>query len=483
MSIKGHKKIKREYKMKKIQVNVITPEQREDSIQKSSEITINRPTSPINLPRVNGINILDKDSDIETIYSNLKKMRIEVIYVLYANFIEGTRAVFLYSKTIHGHYILIELPLGIKVLTGDIELLTQRVDVLEETTLNLFKEHLGNIYTGYAFLCCGGIHLKRHGSSESIIYGYSSKFDCEKFNLYPYAFSLIPAVSYVNLAPPERLNTIEAYVNTHPNKDLNLLLPKSKLQSLFTMKGPFTLFLPVVSKLHEKSEISLRSILLAHTLIGKIDPKTISSGKKITLSYKAIAGNIIDITMSDGEITRIKSGNKTSTVSKKVNKFNGVIYITDVIFKPEKTEFALPDKSDIDDVSTIFDINKTTMEIRKIQFEINRSNQIRCLDLIKIIYEHYITLNRQIDDISKVDGDKLLKQSDDYVQLFYTRQVPCEDLCENMEQLIKSISKQNQAFEKVIRQSNALGSLKVPIEKILLNVLRSKRNISKRFED
>ena len=159
-------------------------------------------------------------------------------------------------------------------------------------------------------------------------------------------------------------------------------------------------------------------------------------------------------------------------------KYNGIIYIIDTIFKPINQNFKMPLKSDLDDIVTIFDINKSTMEIRRAQYAINIRNQQQSLKLLEYIEDLTKKLHGEIGEISEREGKELLKDSNEFMQLFYSRQIPCQNECLRMDKLAEKVRKETMRLEKIIRQSNMLGSLKISLEKLLLKLSRIDRSLN-----
>jgi len=469
--------------MRKINVETVDSSDEKSEVQPSEELVFRRPSDPGELPKITGINIMATTSDLNEITDNLKDMGIEVISIFYAKYPQGPQVLFIYTMTMHGQYVLIEPPQGTTVQYGDLEIHHQRVQVLQTNIQEMFQKELKDIYTGYAFICSGGIHYVRNVGDEPVIYGYDEYKACKSIlGLKSYCFSLIPAVQYSKLAKPERFNTIEAAINTNDKfKTTQEAIRKSGLISLLTMKGPLTFFLPKESKLKNLLNYSpekLRATLLAHIVIGRINP---TDTEDDTANYQAIAGNKIQITRANGKITKVTSDKKSSNIKNKddiIRKYNGIVYIIDTTFKPVSENFKMPEKSDLDDIITIFDINKSTMEIRRAQYVVNMSNQQQSLKLLEFIQNFAGKLHKEIQEISEKEGKQLLKDANEFMELFYSRQVPCQDECLRMDKLAEDLRKQNLRFEKIIRQSNILASLKVPLEKFMLKMSRIDRSLN-----
>lgn len=470
--------------MRRINIETVDSESEMLETQGAEELVFRRPSNPGELPRVTGVNIMTTRSNFQEIIDNLKDMGIEVVNTVYANYPEGPQALFIYAMTMHGQYVLIELPQGTTIQYGDVEIHHQRVQVLQTNIQEIFQKELKGIYTGYAFICAGGIHYVRNLGNEPVVYGYDEYKTAKSIlELKSYCYSLIPAVQYIKLAKPERFNTIEAAINTNNRfKVAQDLIRKTGLVSLLTMKGPFTFFLPKESRLKALANYSpekLRANLLAHIIVGRIEP--VDSDDKV--NYQAIAGNIIQITRSNEKITKVVSDKKSSNINTNnktdvIRKYNGIIYITDSVFKPVNENFKMPMKSDLDDIITIFDINKSTMEIRRAQYTINIDKQQQSLKLLEFIGDFAKKLHAEVREISEKEGGQLLNDSNEFMKLFYTRQIPCQDECLRMDKLAEDVRRQNIRFEKILSQSNILGSLKVPLEKFMLKVSRIDRSLN-----
>lgn len=482
--------------------------------QPAGEVVMKRPSNPGELPRVNGINIVSNSAttnDIDTIRDNLQDMGIETKSILYMKYPEGQRGVFIYGLTIHGQWVFVELPLGTVVNFGDLEIEIQRAGVVTSSLQENFREQLKDIHTGYIFVTTAGMHyvkskkqINATNSQEPIIYDYSDYELADSiFQLKKYQFLIVPAVHYANLIEPARLNTIEAYIdmqlkggdsgndnrggdNVEGNRGESIakeLVIRSNLATLLTMKGPFTVFLPneeVLKNLLNASPERIRSVLLAHIVMGKIDPVSPgnspnNSPRDSTKQIKlvALAQNEIYVDEVKGKIVAVSSGKVRSKIAgPPVRKYNGVIYSVDALFTPASDNFKMPEKSDFDDVVTIFDISRSTMEIRKAEYAINRHNQEQFLTVLGFIGDISTKLFNAINVKSDTDGMQLLQHSNELMDLFYTKEVPCADRCIQTEKLSEVIKEENIEFENVLRASNAFGALRIPVEHIYQKLLR-----------
>lgn len=446
-------------------------------IQTSEEVVFKRPSNPGEIPRSTGVNIIEltKVKDVQYMKEKLREMGIEIKYIIFNRTMEGNQLVFLYCVTIYGQYVLVESPPNIKCDIGNLEIAKQRVGILQSNIVDYFREQLEGIYTGHAFICSGGIHYVKYKTQETIIYDYDNFKTAKRlFELKKHHFIVIPSVPFVNLVEANRLNTIEAYINVIDVEGIAKdLISKSGLISLLTMKGPFTFFLPKKDKLKSLASLDnnkIRAVLLAHIVIGKTD-----SGNEFT----AIAQNKINVARNDkGEIQNVTSGNRSSKVFNKTNKYNGTIYMVDSLFTPIQETFKIPEKSDLDDVVTIFDISRSTMEIRKVEYELNLKNQEQILTLLQYIAQTSRKLYDGINQNSLNLGQQLLKDSNDLMEFFYTREVPCTEKCEKLEELTKKVKTENLDFETLIRASNSLGSLKVTTEKLYQKLLRIEQRLT-----
>lgn len=456
-------------------------------VQAPKEIVLNRPNNPGNMPKLSeGNNILNNITDIDKIINNLKDMDIMVLARFYSVFHTGRICILLYCITTNGQYMFVELPPNTQVTYGDVQINIQRPDVLQSNIREIFKENLKSIMTGYAFICQGGIHYIRSHGEQPLIYGYDDPREMENFKLRKFSFIVVPAVNYIKLRSTIRFNTLETALDViDETKTIRKIFNKAGLISFLTIKGPLTVFLPdtkILKTIENNSEEEIKSILLAHIVIGRIDVinlndpvingVSLNNNNNGQETYKAIAQNDIILNKSNGkvEFISITGSNKKIRVLKTIRKFNGIIHIVDSIFTPIQTKFTLPESSDLDDVITIFDVNKATMEIRRAQYDINQENQKQSLILSQYTLEKTQHLFDVILELSKTKGDKLLKDTTEYMNLFYTRQVPCVDECIRMDDLSEDLTQQNIEYENLIRQSNYLGSLRVAFEEMLLKL-------------
>lgn len=448
-----------------------------NQIQSSEEVIFKRPSNPGEIPRATGVNLIDltKVKDVQYMREKLKEMGIETKYLIFNRTVNGNRLMFLYCLTIHGQYVLVESPPNISVDVGNLEIAPQRVGILQQNIIDHFKEELNGIYTGYVFICSGGIHYVKYKTQENFIYDYDNfKIAKRLFELKKHHFIIIPAVPYVNLVEANRLNTIEAYINIIDVEGIaKNLITRTGLISLLTMKGPFTFFLPKKDKLKSLASLEtdkIKAILLAHIIIGKVD-----KGNEFT----AIAQNKINVTRNEkGEIQTVTSSNRSSKIFSKNEKYNGTIYVIDSLFTPVQETFRMPEKSDLDDLITIFDISRSTMEIRRVEYSINRKNQEQVLILLEYIVRSTRKLYDDVNRQSENSGQQLLQDSNRLMEFFYTRDVPCSEKCQELDDLTKKVKTENLEFETLLRSSNTLGSLKVSTEKLYQKLLRIEQRLN-----
>lgn len=468
------------------------------------------------LPKMLGVNILTEVKTIKDVAVKLDQMGLRIHYLLH--FAQGSDqiAVLLYCISIHGQYVMIEAPPNIKVEGGTLAINYQRVGVLPTNVIDQFAAELSSIYTGYAYICGGGIHYSRSSKQEPVYYGYDDyKMAKAVFDIKKYHYILVPAVSFANLIEPARLNTIEAYINAVSQDDiLKQAMHKAGLESFFTMKGPFTIFMPTSSKLIELLNLdpdNLKAVILAHVVVGRIeststpadkskqirdsnnqealiDPNSLPVLGSETLELTAIAQNKITVQKVNGVIVKVSSNSnntnsRSSSVKAGVKKYNGIIYFIDTVFDPVSITFKMPERSDIDDVVTVFDISRSTMEIRRAQYSINKKNQENMFEILKNISLMATVLNNEILEKSYVEGQSLLDHSSLLLRLFYSREVPCNTLCEEMDQVAEVVKTENEKFETLLRVSNRLAAMKIPLEKVLLKLARMDQKLHVKEEN
>jgi hypothetical protein len=469
--------------------------------------------------RTGGVNLMNNVMGIDNIQAKLKTMGIDVKKILYFRYGNGSQMVaLLYCLTRHGHYVIVEPPSGTTTPGGDLSLLEEtRTGFLPTSTTERFSMALQGIYTGYAFICGGGIHYIRAVGQPAVIYGYGDHdaarivFDTKKHH-----YILLPAVQFASLVEPERLNTLEAYISIVDQSGiLKELVAKADLLKLLTVKGPMTVFMPDDNKLSSLRNLDpqkLRAILLAHIVIGRVDSQigeeskskkldgvqTLTDKNKVgslgteDLELKAIAQNSITVRKVNGVVVKLSSGGQEARLipisrsgggqeSEKskmgreknvVRRYNGLLYRIDAIFNPVSETFILPDKSDLDDVLTIFDITKSTMEIRRAQYTLNVEKQHTLLVTLDHLQQLAGTLFEEIRQKSDEDGQRLLQDSNTLMTLFCSQDIPCTDNCVDLEKMVEKVKQENADFEKLLRVSNRFASLKVAAEKSLLKLTR-----------
>lgn len=499
------------------------------SAMPSENVTINKSTRQTLIPKSTEVNILNIPRNIDAIYARLEQCSIIVITVLYNLYNDGTMtAALFYCKTTYGHYLFVEPPPDVVIPAGDLAVMGNRVGFLSKDVTNYFNESLKTTHTGYAFICRNGIQLLTDvgRSITNFIYGdlalAKTLFETKKHH-----YILVPSVSLSRLAEQERFNTLEVYINhVDKGKIMKELIEKAGLVKLLTVKTPLTLFMPTDEKLatlRGLDQINLLPKLLAHFVVGRVDsiendkvipPKTNStltdssqSSQYIeTTAVNAISQNSIAVTKDKGIVTEVKSGDVRAKVLQSisgngdnrlddrarglefgmptdlqlnapsegyeknrsnVSRFNGVIYRIDSILKPVAENFRMPASSDLDDLVTVFDITKSTMEIRRAEYKLNYEKQRTALETIESVYKMYGELRTEIMDRSKSDGSELLKRSNQLHQLLYEEDVPCKTRCQDLVNLQYDLMDRNHEFEILLRVSNKLASLKFAAEKLM----------------
>jgi mevalonate kinase len=132
----------------------------------------------------------------------------------------------------------------------------------------------------------------------------------------------------------------------------------------------------------------------------------------------------------------------------------------------------MPESSDFDNVVTIFDINRSTMEIRRAQYSLNNKKQREMFETLNHINSMSQRLMDEISQQASEEGNRLLSDSNALMQLFYTREVPCSLLCVELDQLADKVREENEEFERLLRISTRFASLKVPLEETMLKLAR-----------
>ena len=471
--------------------------------QLSENLTIQptRSEPSISSSKISGINILTSVVGIDDIETKLKSCGLELKKILYFDYGTGKRdAILFYCITVHGQYVMIIPPGGTDVQSGDLALIPQRVGVLPSSTIETISSKLSNMHTDHVYISAGGIHLVTEQGNVSTWYGYADyKIAQTIFDIKKHHYILIPALQLDKLIEPARLNTLEAHINRFDKTGvMAAILKKSGLEKLFTMKGPITVFMPTdehLNKLLNIQDDQLQAILLAHIVIGRIElkddnttqqkettavltsPDKIPSLDSTATEHVAIAQNKIEIKRVNGIIVSVKSGSIESKVHigdemKPIHKYNGILYRINSVFTPINKSFKMPDRSDFDDVATIFDINRSTMEIRLVQYEINHQKHRELIEVISHIAINASTIIKEINDKYTEDGINLLKDSKLLMDLFYSREVPCSELCVEMDQLAELVKNENMKFEKLLRVSTQVSSTKVAMEQLLLKLAR-----------
>jgi uncharacterized surface protein with fasciclin (FAS1) repeats len=461
----------------------IDPKPSSSPIQPPQNISISSMAQATFVPRMSTVNMMSQPNNLEEVRSKLKDTGLVLIKTLYFAYSDGSMtAALLYCQTVHGQYVMVEPPQNMKVLGGDLSLNIQRVGILPTSTIEFFSKELQSIHTGYVYVGSGGIHLMRSPNQEPVYYGYDNlQTASDVFDIKKYHYLIFPLVNFVKLIEPGRLNTLEAHINQHTKGLMREIIAKAGLTTLLTMKGPFTLFMPTDNKLKEilgYDQERLRAVMLAHLVPSRIDAMaTLNDGKSPKselLEVTAVAQNKVTIIRVDGKVVKLSASGRDYVINanEAVHKYNGVLYRFDGLLNPVSQVFKMPESSDFDNVVTIFDINRSTMEIRRAQYSFNNKKQREMFETLTHINSMSQRLMDEISQQAAEEGNRLLTDSNALMQLFYTREVPCTLLCVELDQLADRVREENEEFERLLRISTRFASLKVPLEETLLKLAR-----------
>lgn len=476
---------------------------------KSESISMVRPTTPgMAISRATGINILQTANDMTTLTERLKNCGLiieKTFHYVYSD--ASNRAKLLYCITTHGQHVMVEPPEGLMVC-GGLSIVEQRVDVISKGVSEQIKEALKGIYTGYAYMAGGGIHYVGMKGAEPRFFGYEKYADGKSnLDVRTLSYTVIPAVHWSQLAEPSRLNTIDAHISAlYAGSPLDKLISIAGLSSLLTSSGPITFFAPEDKILAGLLQIGaspekVRAIVLAHIAmdrIGKDAPSSPpmtpkSNGQTLTPSndvsntgnsvvvVTALAQNKFEIHRVGGVVVGIvplpAKDKKIHVVGEGIGKYNGMLYRINGTLEPVAPNVQIPISSDYDSVVTVFDINRTTMDIRVILYKLNSKKIAEMSIMLEFIQAATKVMFDEIKVASDQDGLKLLADSNELLNLFLTREIPCTTRCANLDQKGMIVQAENVKFDKVVRAGNRLSSLKHKIEKMWLKVSRIDQNL------
>lgn len=474
------------------------------SAEKSESIVMTRPTTPGSiLPRANGVNILQTSNTMQSLRDKLSNCGIAVERILHFIYSDGSaHPRLLYCKTVYGQYVMVEPPEDL-ISYGDLTLLDQRVDVVVDDILKRVRVALNDIYTGYTYITPGGIHYKSDKNSEPRFFAYGKIEDADKiFDFRDHQYHLIPAVHWSRLIEPARLNHLEAYISSvHAASPLDQIVQKAKLTPLLTSSGPMTFFAPsdqmIMSHLIRLDPDKLRSILLAHIVPDRLvkhvgdDQKVIPESKNGLVAasdvpslsnsveeWTALSQNKFQVHRVNGSIVGIVSlpdKMKIRIIGDGVQKYNGVIYRIESILTPVAQNVNIPTSSDFDNVVTVFDISTSTMYIRNIQYQMIMDRMPKLIRNLEHIHQKSVSIMEEIRRGAHVDGQQLLNDSNVLMRLFFSREVPCDKLCVEMDKLAEKVAEENHQFDRFIKAGSRFSSLKVPVETLWLEVSRAEQ--------
>lgn len=426
---------------------------------KSQRVEFERPSTPGFSSELPGENIVRGMSYFE-IAKKLASYGFKPLITMYTYGQVGKELVFIYCMTQVGQYCFVRPPGKIKIETGNVELVSQRIDVVEDDVKKHFDEELKDLYTEYLYVCNGGIRVA--GTDE--IYGYSDpELVREGFKVKKYQCILYPLVDFTKLRIPDVFNTIEIGLRSILSDEHISLYEDTGVLALLTNAGPFTLLLPSTKRLNSlvgQEVNTVRAHLLAGVFIGNVDESKV---------FKALAQNEATLELNDGVLT-VSEKSGTAKSIRKISKYNGTIYEIDGILTPVSTSFTMPSINDIDNIVTIFDVIKSSMEIRRAHDSLNVPKQKRLIEILGHVNSLTVELQSEIRQKFKTNGDELLHESNNFIEMFYGKEYPCTEECTEITQAARKIMGMNVKFEKVAVASNALSAMKVEVEKLYLQL-------------
>ena len=457
---------------------------------KSESITLSRPTMPGLASKMTGVNILQTVNQMTDLEERLRRCGVSVLKILYFPYTDGTtRPRLLYCRTLYGQNVMIEPPEGL-VAYGHLCILDQRVGVLPTNITEHIAESLKNIHTGYCFIVGGGIHYVSKPGAEPQFFGYEKYLEAERhLDVSRLSYELIPAVAWNQLVEPARLNTIEAhFARTMAGSPFDQAMHKAGLVPMLTMSNQFSLFLPLDEQLRPLLALpveQLRSILLAH-IVTEFIPYATEQDEMTT--HFALSQNQLTINRTKGVIVFLSTpdGKRIKLAKDKpIQKYNGIIYRIESPLTPKAAAVQIPESSDLDSVATIFDINRSTMDIRLAQYGLNAENMVqetkalmdRTMESIKLMYGEANGVQNSILARSNADGTELIQNSNTLLTAFFNSEVPCQTECKEINDLNDVVFQQNIRYGKLLKASSRIASLRFDIEKIILQLAKAKQSL------
>lgn len=424
-----------------------------------------------------GPSYLERITTIAGIQTKLNENGIEPLVAFLITY-PDTVVKFVYGLTSLGQHVLVELPDGIRMdPPAGIQIKKHEFDIVTSDVRETFDKALTETYTGYCFIGESGITYVRKSGEPAECYAYveqaKSATDLELTGI---KYIVLPTVQFENLMPMDRMNTIESVFADDPF--LSEYLNGLGLLTFFSLKGPFTVFLPSDKKLKTLERLPRQKqidIIMAGVITGKHDSGVV---KLKSLMGNQLAINFTKRVLKANGIAEQDGSNKEVFFLEPISKFNGLVFRTNAVFKPVTENFEAPAILDLDGISTILDINMTSATIRAVNEQLNSQRQEQMQRLFKQISASAGELGTVFKTKLAEIRPTIATDTNRFLGFFYSATYPCTELCEEQAASQEKLSRVNAKASKLSSLSNKFSSLKTKIERLYLDLERIHRDLN-----
>jgi hypothetical protein len=452
---------------------------------------------------VKGPNIMTQAQTVEEVKEHIKKcgfmIRQSIVHVASQT---NVNIMFYYCKSKHGDEVLIKVPPNMKVYDGDMAITPMRggLNLVSDSIKNKYREvHTMLPYAAsYAFITNVGIQYFSYHSKDCQSFAFINPEHAKyifktRLNFY----DCIPSIEFSRLMPANRINTLSMAMASSELRTSQELFIKTisslSMETLLDAETQFTILIPPRNYVQENSGTieSSKRFIGSHILIGRFEPEILSKDRTV-ISTRSLTGAEVSILYENGLIKKIRStilNEDDKSSPRKVNiditsetlmfKYNGIVYSVSGPLLSGPSDWDIPETNDLNDIVTLFDITTQNMKIKNTAYYQGT-----------VVFEEMITdaalLQKSLEELlsslyTKLakEGNSLYKNVDGLQEMFYSRDVPCQNgTCVNdYHDLRVKVLRNNNEFERLSNISRKLASIRVESEKFVQEIMKVKQEV------
>lgn len=444
------------------------------------------PAGETNLQTVKGVKISRKPETFSSLISYLEACGLKLLYIIYERTSFSTDNIyFIICESIYGDHVAILLPDNFKLKSGDISVKKEydSIKYAPDGITNYYLDKIeSSLSVGLLFVCNAGMQYFPPKEKESHSYAYDDYDEASlHFDLQKHYYEVMPVVEFSRLVLVDRLNTLHVAleeISSNPGyeqvyQDFSKAILSSPLMPLMSSEAEFTLLVP--PSLPEGADLIT---LASHIILGRYQFQREEDETLTTKSYTQ-SGQKVEIVYEGGFLSKIVIDEETEIEIDEdrtsVSKYNGIIIgIKEAMprFEPEE-ELKIVETSDLDDLFTIFDLAKISLNIgiAKKKLDVEDQNELfKTVNNLNLLTEEIIlATHRKMKD----NFNLYVKEMSEVQRKFYSKEVPCvEPVCEDYEESMERTKKANKEFRKHLGVGGKLRFILKEVELLMLELFK-----------